>query len=236
MRWKIKLVSFIILVLFYCKVKSQSLNQKVIDSNISFTINCFNNKNEIIRYYIGNGYKLYYANANKIKNTNFIFFIFLKIEPTFLFPEHGKKLLVVCKIEDDELYSIIANVDNLIHKSSIFVCNNDDDLFEKIVSKGQYFTIEQSKCAKFKKKIFHEYITFKYDTMKDEFFLYKYSVVLESLPIKEHGFSGEESEIETITENDFGKIKLQDFSYKTLEKYYNKFPTYITESFQEERE
>lgn len=98
----------------------------------------------------------------------------------------------------------IAQSNNLIHP------NNDNcpaDGFQRLVSKNNYFTIEQSYCKEF--LFVSSYTTFKIDEKSGYILLHKYGEIHTDRSNPDQSISDK-----TWTEKDFGVIK---FEYVTEE-------------------
>ncbi|UGU14790.1 hypothetical protein LS482_13925 [Sinomicrobium kalidii] len=88
--------------------------------------------------------------------------------------------------------------------------------FRTIVSKGDYFTVEQQNCSN--KYIIDEYITFKYDSVTKNYMLHKLGFVYSD---KANPDTLEKEKI--FSAKDFGKIKFSEFNLDSVyTEYVNK--------------
>jgi len=83
------------------------------------------------------------------------------------------------------------------------------DGFQKITSKGDFFTVEQQNCSN--KYIIGEYITFKYNKNSNNYHLSKIGYTYVDKKNPENKISDK-----IYTPNDFGEIKLKDLNHNSL--------------------
>jgi hypothetical protein len=117
--------------------------------------------------------------------------------------EHYSNTLVVLKQNGNNYFEIYDN--------SKIVFNDDTncpvDGYNSIVSKNNYFTIEQNICADF--QFVNTYTTFKIDEITNEIFLHKYGQKYSDRSNPDRVIPDK-----TWTVKDFGKVNFVDFNKK----------------------
>jgi len=78
-------------------------------------------------------------------------------------------------------------------------------------------------CALPDQTVIHEYYTFRFKSESNDYFLTKYSFVIEQKSI------GDEYPVQTLTNKDFGEISLSKFDRSALYPFKNRFPDFIRE-------
>ncbi len=209
---KIILISIFIFFLNN-SLEIENNNKNSIQSNSVVQKNEVYTKIELISFYIKKGYKPIYNKKHKSKDCNNHFFIFEQEIKGMNFKQN--RVLIFVSSISKKKYKIISVLDDLIYfKNSTITCYSGDnkETFNKIVTKGNFITIEQNRCTSNHEEILHEYFTFKFDKDSNDYFLTKFSCVLEQTKI------GDSFLFSTFSEKDFGKINLSDFSNKEFDK------------------
>jgi hypothetical protein len=208
---------------------SKLLNLNNLVKNEYLTQDIFS-KEEMVFLYKKMGYKLIYIKPYNIKQTNNCFFIFEHEIGNKNFKQN--RVLVSTKLISSNKYKLQYKLEDIIHdKDYTNTCyyGINKEAFRKIVIKGLYMTIEQNCCTKRQGETVHEYLTFKFDMTANDFFLNKYSIEIEVTNHVDNNVVKDFYPKETLTEKDFGKLKLKEFSYNELNKYKDKFPANIYE-------
>jgi hypothetical protein len=168
-------------------------------------------KNEIIETLKKIGYKLIYAKNHK--NISNCFFIFEHEIENKDFKQN--RILIVAKLKTINEYQILYKLEDIIYdKNFTMTCfsGKNKESFNKIATSGNYITIEQNRCTETKEEILHEFLTFKYNKLYNDYLLIKYSSVLEQTKI------GDEYPFKLLTNKAFGLIKLSKFTNKKFDK------------------
>lgn len=209
---KIILIS-ILFSIFNISLKIDDNHKNYIQSYRAFQKSDVHTKAELIELYKKDGYKLIYDKKHKSKDCNNHFFIFEQEIKGNNFKQN--RVLIYTSSLSKKKYKIISVLDDIIYdKNNTITCYSgvNKESFNRIVVKGNFITIEQNRCTNTKEEILHEYFTFKFDKEANDYFLTKFSSVLEQTKI------GDSFLFSTFLEKDFGKIKLTNFSNKEFGK------------------
>lgn len=210
---------YLILIMFIFINNSSNVSNNDLSKKIDLSI--FKNvqikkgltKKELILSYKKIDYKLIYTKLHKNKIFNNCFFIFEHEIKNKDFKQN--RILIVTKIDRKNNFQILYKLDNIIYeKNYTMTCysGNNKEAFNKIVTNGNFLTIEQNKCTLIKGEILHEFLTFKYDKVSNDYLLVKYSSVLEQINI------GDEYNSKLLTDKEFGEIKLSNFNNEVFDK------------------
>lgn len=140
--------------------------------------------------------------TNKIENTT--------LQTNTYKLNNGQTILIKNKklsILDFQGKTILTNNNIIRLKDGNQQCMSEG--FQKIVSKGDFFTVEQQNCSN--KFIIGEYITFKYNKNSSNYYLSKIGYTYIDKKNPENKISDK-----IYTPNDFGKIKLKDLNHNSL--------------------
>ena len=200
-----------IVVVFFIFNLSNANTFRIATDSILYT------KIELRNKYTSLHYKLLYEKEHAYKNIKNQFFVFSKLDNKLGIESH--RVLITCqKIKGK--FKILDINDAIIYNKNYSTDVNDS--FSKIAVKGLYITLEEFSPTKYQNEIVHEFITFKYDVANTKYYLEKYSVIVEHINV-------DESDVQTLTKDDFGKIELKDFYFGILDSTRKKFETDIFE-------
>jgi hypothetical protein len=119
--------------------------------------------------------------------------------------------IIVLKIENNNSFELFKN-DNIVFKLND---NCPADGYNAIVSKNNYFTIEQSSCLDF--MFVNSYTTFKIDAKTNNIYLHKYSE-----EYSDRSDPDREIPVKTWSTKDFGVVNFEDVTEPFVNKLRNK--------------
>ena len=179
----ISYILFSIFVMFSCKGQEKQTEpyKTPSDSYIldSFIINIKSSK-----------FKIIVLEKNKNKNKDI---------------EHNSNLIIILKEHENNFFRIHSNSKLVFDDNT----NCPNDGYNNIVTKNNYFTVEQNFCADF--QFITAYITFKIDESTNEIFLHKYG--------QKHTDRSKPDRVipdDIWTIKDFGKIKFEEFNERFM--------------------